>query len=318
MGPLNRFGLLLGLVVITIAGPGCRKYIDFEGEDMPLRLVLNGIATADSTVTLHLSNSRGVIDPAPLAAITDGQVRLLDGEGNILETLVHLGDGRYRGNTTVAAGATITVQADAPGYGTASASDQVPFPVPVLQWDTTTVNVSEGQGFEFPALEMEFTFNDPGGQENHYLLEGFLVQSDSIIVTWDEQLGDWVVDTVPMQNPLFTPMSFSSTDQVLIAGTDVGVGDTRTFFTRAVLRDDLFNGTTRTITVRLENVIRPSRFELRWVSISATAYRYYRTLERYNYAEGDPFAEPVQVHSNVEGGLGIWGGANVARVTIGL
>lgn len=318
MGPLDRPGLFLGLLALALAVSGCRKYIDFEGEDMPPRLVLNGIVTADSTVTVHLSNSRGVIDPAPLAAITDGQVRLLDDQGNIVETLVHQGDGRYRGNTNIPAGSTITVQADAPGYGTASASDRVPFAVPVLQWDTATVITSGGQGFEFSTLELEFSFDDPGGQENHYLLEGFVVQSDSIIFVWDEQLGDWVLDTVPALNPVFTPMSFSSTDQVLIAGTDVGVGDTRTYFTRAVLRDDLFNGTTRTIAVRLENLIRPSRFELRWVSISETAYRYYRTLERYNYAQGDPFAEPVQVHSNVEGGLGIWGGANVARVTIGL
>lgn len=318
MSPLHRIGPALSLLAVALLFAGCRKYIDFEGEDMPPRLVLNGMVTADSVVTVDLSNSRGVIDPAPLGPITNGQVRVLDGQGNVVETLVHGGAGRYRGSAPMTAGAILTVQADAPNYGTATASDRVPFAVPILSWDTVTVNASGGQGFEVPGMDLEFTFDDPAGEENHYLLEGSLVQRDSIIFIFDEQLGDWVLDTVPAQNPIRSYMSFSSTDPVLIAGTDVGVGETRTYFTRAVLRDDLFNGTTRSITVRLETTIRPSEFELRWVSISESAYRYYRTLERYYYAEGDPFAEPVQVHSNVEGGLGIWGGANVARVTIGL
>ena len=43
-------------------------------------------------------------------------------------------------------------------------------------------------------------------------------------------------------------------------------------------------------------------------SLSEEAYKYFVTLDRYYMANGDFFAEPVQVISNIENGLGIFGG----------
>ncbi|HRF78939.1 MAG TPA: hypothetical protein PL070_02525, partial [Flavobacteriales bacterium] len=68
------------------------------------------------------------------------------------------------------------------------------------------------------------------------------------------------------------------TDQILIANGDAEVGETRVYFTRAVLRDELFNGNRRTFTIRLDNTIRPGKLDLRWVSITNATYLYYRTL----------------------------------------
>ena len=313
-----RRSLIPILMVLVITFTGCRKYLEFEGEDLEPRLVLNGLALADSVVTIHLSNSRGVIDPRPISRVTNATVNLYDGQGNLIEQLAHQGDGRYRGGVALAPGSVVSVQASAGNFGSVSAQDMVPNTVAIEQWDTTSVIVAGGGSFEFPALELAFTVTDPPDQTNFYMLEGYIVQADSIIYDWDPITGEPIIDTVPANVPQVYPVGFSSTDQILIANGDAEVGETRVYFTRAVLRDALFNGTRRTFTIRLDNTIRPGTLDLRWVSITNATYLYYRTLERFLYANDDPFAEPVQVYTNIEGGLGIWGGANVARVTIEL
>jgi len=314
-----RRSLVPFLLLLAITFSGCKKYLEFEGEDLEPRLVLNGLAMADSVVTVHLSNSRGVIDPSPIRRVTNATVNVYDGQGDLIEQLVHQGDGRYRGQVALTAGTVVSVQASADGFGSLGAQDLVPSAVPIEQWDTTSVIVpGGGGGFEFPALELAFTVTDPSDQVNFYMLEGYIVQADSIIYDWDPITGEPIIDTVPANVPQVYPVGFSSTDQVLVASGDAEVGDTRVYFTRAVLRDELFNGTRRTFNIRLDNTIRPGKLDLRWVSITNATYLYYRTLERYQYANEDPFAEPVQVYTNIEGGLGIWGGANIARVLIDL
>ncbi|HRF79627.1 MAG TPA: DUF4249 family protein, partial [Flavobacteriales bacterium] len=98
------------LMVLVITFSGCRKYLEFEGEDLEPRLVLDGLALADSVVSIHLSNSRGVIDPRPISRVTNATVNVYDGQGNLIEQLVHQGDGRYRGGVALAPGSVVSVQ----------------------------------------------------------------------------------------------------------------------------------------------------------------------------------------------------------------
>lgn len=309
---------LLWLIMFATVGTGCRKYLDFEGEDLQPRLVLNSLATADSVLTVTLSNSRGVIDPGALAPVTNGQVRVFDGQGNLVEELVHQGDGVYQGTTTIVEGSELAVQAEASGLGAVRAADRVPLAVPIQQWDTVSVIIDEGSGFVYSTLELTLTINDPGDRSNFYMLEGFIGQQYTIEWVFDPNSGEFVPDTVLLDEPFFSRATFSTTDQILLSGSDAGLGETRVFFNRALFRDELFNGSTRSFRFRLETSIRPGTLDLRLVSISEAAFRYYRTLERYSYASGDPFAEPVQVFTNVEGGLGVWIGANVERLSIDL
>jgi len=310
---------LFGLLVLALLASGCRKYLDFEGEDLQPRLVLNGLVTADSVVTVYLSNSRGVIDPGQLAAVTNGQVRVFDEQGNLLEQLVHVGEGAYRGSVVIAPGTALSVQAQASGLAAVRANDRVPLPVPIQQWDTVSVEAEGGgSGFGSTTLEVTLTINDPGDRSNFYLLEAFVGQQYIIQQVFDPISGTFVLDTIFLDEPFWSRAYLSSADPVLISQSDAGPGETRVFFNRAVFRDDGFNGTTRSFRIRLESFIRPGTLDLRLVSISEATFRYFRTLERYAYTEGDPFAEPVQVFTNVEGGLGIWGGANVEQVLIDL
>ncbi|MCS6990892.1 MAG: DUF4249 domain-containing protein [Chitinophagales bacterium] len=47
---------------------------------------------------------------------------------------------------------------------------------------------------------------------------------------------------------------------------------------------------------------------VKWCAIDAAHFEFWRTLEFELGGQGSPFAAPVIIKSNIEGGLGIWGG----------
>jgi hypothetical protein len=307
------------LLALVITQTGCRKYLEFDGEDLQPRLVLNGMVEADSLPVVQLSRSRGVIDPAPTDDVTNGTVTLFDGSGNAVGALQHVGAGRYQGTVPVPAGVLLTVRAEAPGLGSVEASDRVPVAAPSFQWDTVTVaNSDPDAGFGNAALEFIITLTDPTSENDHYLIEAIIGQRYSLLQGFDPNTGELLVDTILLEDPTWEPVTFSSADQVLLNEDPGGPGTTRAFFAQGVFSDDLFNGNVRQLRLRTEYVFRPATIILRIAAISEAAYKYYSTRSRYAFAEGDPFAEPVQVFTNVSGGLGIWGTQHARRIEVDL
>ncbi|PLX25080.1 MAG: hypothetical protein C0599_01260 [Salinivirgaceae bacterium] len=60
------------------------------------------------------------------------------------------------------------------------------------------------------------------------------------------------------------------------------------------------------------------QFKLQFYSLNENFYTYLQTLEAYYNAEGDFFAESINLFSNVEGGLGIFAGAVLSEVDVDL
>ena len=46
------------------------------------------------------------------------------------------------------------------------------------------------------------------------------------------------------------------------------------------------------------------------------SYKFWRSLERQGGTNGNPFAEPMNLVSNINGGLGIWAGYGTAYYKI--
>ena len=47
---------------------------------------------------------------------------------------------------------------------------------------------------------------------------------------------------------------------------------------------------------------------LRWASMDKAHFDFWRTLEVDKLSAGSPFGTPTKIISNIDGGLGIWGG----------
>ena len=92
---------------------------------------------------------------------------------------------------------------------------------------------------------------------------------------------------------------------------------------QGLFNDLLFNGQTKSLEISIPNnewswgeagYIWSYRYiGLRFYlyNISQDYYYYRRSLELYNQTSGNPFAQPVQVFSNIQNGFGIFAGAQV-------
>ncbi len=316
---MPRAIFIVVIVCTVFLSTGCTKFLEFEGENAQPRLVLNGVFQPDSVFQIALSNSLGFVDIGALRPFTAGRVALRDGNGNFLDSLLHQGNGIYRANITSQQGDIYTIEADGGPLGKVSAISSAPLAIPINRWDTLGIVQSESF-FESRLLEFSFEIDDPANQDNFYMLEVFNKRDYFIDYIFDPGSNSWVADTVWLPNPQRWRSFMRTSDQVLLAENNVFVGDIEFYSDALLFSDQLFDGLRRSFTVRVEDyrsINEGDIFEFRLSSMSRALFLYERTVQRYDLVVGDPFAEPVQVFSNIEGGLGIWGGRSFFTVNVG-
>jgi hypothetical protein len=309
----GTWGMIILLFTALLAG-GCRKYLPFEGENKPPRLVLNGQIQADSVFMVDLAHSLGYVDIGQIRGVENGTVDVLLAGGGHLETLTHIGEGRYVGSQVPVPGQSYRVEASAGSYPSIFAVDAVPQVVPIAGW---TASVAQTDGDMYTSVvNVSFSINDPG-VANFYMIEAFNTRHfDVVFIGVHPVTGIGIYDTIFFDIPQRHAIQLATSDVVLTSSYDAGIGETKIWGDRFLFSDEMFNGSLRQFHLELNHFMGQGQMELQLTSLSAGLFRYFRTYERYLNTQGDPFSEPVQVFNNIQGGLGIWGGRSSFNVII--
>jgi len=86
---------------------------------------------------------------------------------------------------------------------------------------------------------------------------------------------------------------------------------------KGIFTDLTFDGQSKTIDIAIntyeieEKVEELDFFEIRIFNITRAAYLYNKSYDLYLNASGNPFAQPIQVYSNVNGGFGLFAGSQL-------
>ena len=296
--PRMLFMIILGIVAFCSS---CELIIDVSIPDKERKIVVNGLISPDKPVKMHLSRSLSVLEPDSVIALSAADARLFDGTtmiGKFIEDssgyyslpgFIPLSNKSYR--LTVSEVSLKPVDATA----------VLPEPVVLLAVDTVTVTNSWG----WQELKLKIRFSDPPGRKNLYGI--------GVNITTNE------IDYRTMQ-----PTGRKVTHPAYLYNTDDHfLQDESHYFDGKIFFDDvLFNGTEKLIEVGVSDY---SFFEsdtvwmdVRLEQLDESYYRYVVSNEAYGKANGNPFAEPVQVYSNVNGGYGIFAGStfDVKRIEI--
>ena len=280
----------------------CEKVIPFEGDVTVSKLVINSIFESDSTFKVHVSSSRSVVDTASFLNIEDADVKILNNDGNIVDVLNHINNGFYMGQTYPEENKTYYLEVKHPNYTNITSLDSLPAPININSIDTTTV-IDPING---DRIQINLNFDDPSNFQNYYLLETYAV-SEYILVEGIDTL-EHEIDTA-QQNMILTDVVFQN-----------GGSPWRD---QGLFNDLLFNGQNKVLEFEIpfydesgyedgynwSYKISGIRIYLHNISKS---YYYYRTsLELYQNTSGNPFAQPVQVYSNIENGFGIFAGSQI-------
>ena len=130
---------LLFLLSISLAYISCEKVIPFDGDVNTPKLVINSIFQSDSSFKVHVSSSRSVIDTASFKNIDDAIVTIKDRNENIIETLNHVENGFYKGQTFPQENQNYILEVNHPNYANITASDSLPSPIIINSVDTSTI-----------------------------------------------------------------------------------------------------------------------------------------------------------------------------------
>lgn len=278
--------------------------------DEPPRLVAFGLFEPGVPWTVYVSQSTSLgsrVRPGPLQSAT---VEVFQGT-TLVERLAYepasddafYSGGRYVGATVPAEGQAYTLRVSAPSLPTATGSSRTPAPVVPRVAETTRVGVRDQYSTLYTvALDVP----DPAGPTFYRLRATAARRTPN---GWYE-----------------ASQQVCSADPVLrqsLVDVDLGNAGQACFGTEgALFSDETFDGQTRRLPLRLSvyrqdaGGAQETRVTLHLERLSDDAYRFERTRRLAELAGDNPFAEPLDLYGNLDGGLGVFAGFATARVPL--
>ena len=290
---------LIGLTSILFACETTEKIDDFPLR--PSKLVVNSYLIPDQPWQFQLSKSLSVLDNAEIKLIDSASIRIFEDQtliGTIDRPDV---DGWYHWDQhQPVSGKTYSIEVTSPYFeAILSATETVPYPVSI---DHTNLIIKDSTFYEWTDYygrtyyggnvdgTFEIRFQDPAGVENYYDLSIFYMDS----VYQDEDSTDLEI----YARDLF----LTSEEASILDGSEGGHN--------LLIRDEFIDGQLVELKIDFNdyNARRKKVYFIKFNSLSENSFRYKQTNAAYLDAVNDPFAEPVQVHCNIENGYGIFAG----------
>jgi hypothetical protein len=270
----------------------CEMIVKVDMPEHKPSIVINALIDPSEEFKVHLSRSLGALDNGELTNINNAEVNVFENE-TFIGKLNFVTDGNYSSPTiNPKLGKVYKLVVKASPYDEASAVARIPQPVSI---DNVVLKDS---AFNDPNMgvmsSLSLTINDPAGINNYYMVEVFATDSAFSYLS---------------------PAYMYSDDPAL----DEGYGTALTF------SDQHFNGRRYKFDVSFYPPYTDMPYDdfgnplpvsnthkgfyiLKFSTISHEYFKYQTSMVRMWNAQGNPFAEPAPVFTNVKQGLGIFAG----------
>ena len=284
--------IIITLGVVSLFS--CEKTLELDAETKSSKLVVNSLFNQQNRWEVEVSRSLSILDEGYLERIDNAVVSIYN-EATLISNLTYDGEKYIALGLTdpITSGSKYRVEVSAPNYTSVTAEDICPFSAPISGVTSTSFINSFGE----EEYTIQVSFQDQANVNNYYGIE-LEVSTYSRYYNSSTGLYDTVLDY---------------TDNAYITSIDpiVDNGGADSYTQVLTFKDNLFQGQQKSLTFNYTNYSNPDQFfkrKIKLLSYSESTYNYSKSIEAYRNTEGNPFAEPVQVFSNVEGGFGIFGG----------
>ena len=245
-------------------------------EHTPLLAITSQLNAGDSTIWAYVTHSQGILENSQANPIENAIVELYRG-GQLIEAIPFWGEQFYSKNLDMpfpSDQAEYQLKISAPGFDPIEATQQMPTTVPIISAVYEAEGALDLDGERVDEISIEF--EDPAGEKNYYQLEVYIIYPQSTNNLW-----------LHLLDPIAEELGRSQ-----------------------FLKDDSFEGKKYTWRAGFY----PQHFEpgseakilVQLFSISRDKYFYERSVSLSQDADDNPFAEPVIIYGNVEGGLGVF------------
>lgn len=279
--------ILWALVVLT----GCEKDV----EDMDLNsssklVVFSFISPQDTILTVKLQKSQPAIGKkltAEQVKVKNATVTITDGNSVVLLTYNQEYD-HYEANAKVwpvVAGSTYQLKVSTPGGAIATANCTVPYAtgIEITEINTSYTIVQDYFGQNVRRYSVSYNWRDAAGVKNYYRALAY------------------------KQYTISSPHSDDVVHREGLQGNNYNMD----LQTDAKVKNGLMLSNTLTYHEYNYDVInKPFHIYAVLVVGDSNYYLYHESLTKQYENDGNPFAEPSFIYSNVEGGLGVFSGYN--------
>ena len=335
--PRLRLAALVLATALPVALAACdfTPALDIDVPEHEARAVIRAVLAADSVAVVRVGVSEdpyGARRTYDRSATLAARVTLLR-EGGVVEVLAVRSErcddfgregrptyecGPYAGTVPVEAGATYTVRVEVDGLPPAEGTVTVPHRPTVTVEEVT----AEGDPAALPEpRRFRVRIADAAGPGDRY---GFgLVRSYASYTTETVCDGAGTCrDTVTGgPSPVRPPLPFRTSDPVLLAATRQIPGDEVRL---ATFTDQTFDGAAFSFEVEVDDyyygdyddgafAVDYGPLTVQVAALSASVYDAYQ-VGAFSLGDDNPFAEPANLPSNVEGGYGVVGAVALAEV----
>jgi len=292
----------VSILILTFSLSSCEEENTLDNIQFKSKLVLNSTFTTGvgAVFTAQLSNSKNILNNEDaILDIENASVELFDGSGNSLGELEHIANGRYDLIGFVpTVGVDYTIKASADGFDPIQATSSIPIPI--------AVNVVGKENVEFEgksAVKIDVDMYNPDKLELYYVWE--------------------VLDDIePGVTPPFGTES-SVAQELILSYTDLNADQilanqneqSKIFLSSKteIAEDDLkstMHALNSKSTGEGELDIQDKALILRSMTVSSDLYEYFKAIEfsRLKGSANSSVTQPLNIYSNIEGGLGIFAG----------
>lgn len=322
--------LYILIIFFSLGFISCEKDIEFNGEITDSQLVVNCLIEADSTIKLDISLSNFFLDSKDhFDTIKNADVKLYINNQykeklNYFEGYVWKEDGNttyrrwlnfYYSQYKPQTGDSIKIVINAPGHDEITATTRVVANA-VVAGISSSMDITNGGSYDIQVMDstgamitigknsygyahIKLKIDDPADEQNYYRLVGF---------------NDYGQTYFELDDPVFGE------------GTEQSIFDIGSYNQYGVFSDELFNGLVKEInfSVWKNSSIVYDEYKERYPYFQYDNQKYYVNLEQiskemYLYLKtkteavssiNNPFSEPVQIYTNIRGGIGILGTFN--------
>ena len=290
---MKKFTVIAAILLIVSS---CERDAHIDIPPQVPKLVTESEQGQNTFPEARIVHTRSVVDPLPPYGSADPYVVknavVLLYENDIFKDSLkyNASDDNYKAAIAkIQAGKTYKLVFSAPNFPTAEAVSFTPTLVPISNMVFTQDARSDADGN--PEDEIKMTFSDNGTTEDYYLVRILNGYGDYLYCV---TTNDKDVEKLVEEDPLYPEDCLQSN--------------------RLLLSDQNFNGTTKTLIfyagsgeldpATTQSGLQKARVEL--LHINKDYYKYIKSLNSQENATDNPFAEPVNLFTNVKNGYGFF------------
>jgi hypothetical protein len=274
----NGFLMLMG---VALSCESDLKY-DLVMEDFNPKLAVNCTFTNDSLWNVFVSKSSDIYANESWESIENAVVRVT-GSNGIVTTLVPVGKGQYTSSAKPVFNEIYTLDISVAGIAPVEASDFLPEQIKIdaiTFKDSVSIVDSSYQSQVIISIT-----NNPATTDFYQFIIYQIDSTNKIVPLWLDS------DDISFENTTNSGIVTTSPIQEYLLANDV-----------------LFNGAKHDFYIEFSKIVEVGDIYVEVRSLSESLHEYALTYSKAAGNVDNPFIEPIRVFSNIQNGIGIFGG----------